>query len=78
MVAASHHLFCQKTQPTLTCSRELGNLYCGSLFSGLISLICGTRPGNDLVSLRYVVNIRLAKGVFCLHMALDIALQCLN
>lgn len=50
MLAASQELFLQKTQPTLACSRELGNIYCGALFSGLISLIC-SQAGDSLVGL---------------------------
>ncbi|KAM0682310.1 3-hydroxy-3-methylglutaryl coenzyme A synthase [Mitosporidium daphniae] len=48
MLAASQELFLQKTQPTLACSRELGNIYCGALFSGLISLIC-SQAGDSLI-----------------------------
>lgn len=40
MIEASKDAFLEKSFPSLLCSRELGNIYCGSLFAGLLSILC--------------------------------------
>jgi hydroxymethylglutaryl-CoA synthase len=37
MVEASHELFCEKVKPSMMISNEMGNIYCGSLFAGVMS-----------------------------------------
>ncbi len=47
MVDASKQLFESKVVPGLLCAKELGNMYCGSLYGGLASLI--SEKANELV-----------------------------
>jgi len=50
MVDASKTLFESKVVPSLLCAKELGNMYCGSLYGGLASLV-SEKSDQDLVRL---------------------------
>ncbi|TPX40755.1 hydroxymethylglutaryl-CoA synthase [Synchytrium endobioticum] len=53
-VDATKDLYKKKVMPTLLCAKEIGNMYCGSLYGGLVSLISET-PNVDLLGKRVIM-----------------------
>ena len=51
MTSASSGFYSQKVLPGLRCASQVGNMYTGSVFGSLISLLC-SEPGEDLVGKR--------------------------
>jgi len=50
-MSLSKHEFTRKVEPSLMAARQLGNMYCGSLYAGLISLLVQT-PSSELMGKR--------------------------
>jgi hydroxymethylglutaryl-CoA synthase len=48
-MAVTKSSFDKKVKPSLKCAKELGNMYCGSLYGGLVALV-STIPSEQLVS----------------------------
>jgi hydroxymethylglutaryl-CoA synthase len=45
-ISAAKSLFQKQTEPAMACSRRLGNMYTGSLYGGLASLISSVEPAQ--------------------------------
>ena len=46
LVKESHALFSTKVQPSLHAARNLGNIYCGSVFAGILSILGASDPSS--------------------------------
>lgn len=71
MVDASKKLFEDKVVPGLLCAKELGNMYCGSLYGGLASLV-SEKSDEQLMGKRVVLfsyGSGLASTMFSFHVA---------